>query len=96
MSQPAAAKRLILIVDDDQLLLEFLGEVLRHAGYETVLANSAEVALQLGFADQSHFQRQFKQRLATTPRHYQQCLQGVSGETRLRCPQPAHQPAPAR
>ncbi len=56
----------------------------------------AEVALQLGFADQSHFQRQFKQRLATTPRHYQQCLQGVSGETRLRCPQPAHQPAPAR
>ncbi len=37
MSQPAAAKRLILIVDDDQLLLEFLGEVLRHAGYETAL-----------------------------------------------------------
>lgn len=33
MSQPAAAKRLILIVDDDQLLLEFLGEILRHAGY---------------------------------------------------------------
>ena len=47
MSQPAAAKRLILIVDDDQLLLEFLGEVLRHAGYETALAHSAEVALQL-------------------------------------------------
>ena len=36
----------------------------------------ADVALQLGFADQSHFQRQFKQRLATTPRHYQQCLRG--------------------
>ena len=46
MTQPAA-KRLILIVDDDQLLLEFLGEVLRHAGYDTALANSAEVALQL-------------------------------------------------
>lgn len=36
----------------------------------------ADVALQLGFADQSHFQRQFKQRLATTPRHYQRCLLG--------------------
>ena len=34
----------------------------------------ADVAQQLGFADQSHFQRHFKQRLATTPWHYQQCL----------------------
>lgn len=29
-----------------------------------------EVALQLGFADQSHFQRAFKQRVAATPREY--------------------------
>lgn len=40
-----AVKRLILVVDDDQLLLEFLGEVLRHAGHEVVLASSAEEAL---------------------------------------------------
>ncbi|CAN7490558.1 AraC family transcriptional regulator [Cupriavidus necator] len=31
----------------------------------------AEVALLLGFADQSHFQRAFKQRVAMTPRGYQ-------------------------
>lgn len=31
----------------------------------------AEVALDLGFADQSHFQRAFKQRVALTPRSYQ-------------------------
>lgn len=31
----------------------------------------AEVALALGFADQSHFQRTFKQRVAMTPRGYQ-------------------------
>ncbi|MEC5160874.1 two-component system, response regulator PdtaR [Janthinobacterium sp. CG_23.3] len=45
MTLPSAIKRLIIIVDDDQLLLEFLGEVLRHAGYETMLASSAEEAL---------------------------------------------------
>ncbi|MET3132345.1 DNA-binding response OmpR family regulator [Oxalobacteraceae bacterium GrIS 1.11] len=43
----ATAKRLILVVDDDQLLSEFLGEVLRHAGYEVETAASAEDALQL-------------------------------------------------
>lgn len=47
MTTPNAAKRQILIVDDDQLLLAFLGEVLRHAGHETMLASSAEEALQL-------------------------------------------------
>lgn len=31
----------------------------------------AEVALQLGFSDQAHFQRQFKKRLAVTPKYYQ-------------------------
>lgn len=31
----------------------------------------AELALQLGFADQSHFQRVFRQRVAATPRQYQ-------------------------
>ena len=45
MTLPSTAKRLILIVDDDLLLLEFLGAVLRHAGYETLLASSAEDAL---------------------------------------------------
>ena len=45
MTLPSTAKRLILIVDDDLLLLEFLGVVLRQAGYETVLASSAEDAL---------------------------------------------------
>src|SRR5471032_197332 len=43
----APNKRHILIVDDDLLLLEFLGEVLRHAGYETAQASSAEQALEL-------------------------------------------------
>ena len=45
MSSPTAAKRHILIVDDDQLLLAFLGEVVRQAGYETTEASSAEEAL---------------------------------------------------
>ncbi len=39
--------------------------LLRHGGAP------AEVAQQLGFADQSHFQRAFKQRVALTPRAYQ-------------------------
>ena len=37
----------------------------------------AEAALQLGFADQSHFQRAFKQRVAATPGEYRQVV-GVS------------------
>jgi CheY-like chemotaxis protein len=41
----APAKRRILIVDDDQLLLQFISEVLAHAGYETVTAASGEEAL---------------------------------------------------
>lgn len=41
-----AQKRLILIVDDDPLLLDFLGEVLGHAGYDIAKASSAEQALQ--------------------------------------------------
>ncbi len=45
MSLSIAAKRHILIVDDDQMLSAFLGEVLRHAGYDTAIANSAEEAL---------------------------------------------------
>ena len=34
----------------------------------------ADVALQLGFADQSHFQRAFKQRVAATPGEYRRNL----------------------
>ncbi len=45
MNAPAHSKRLILLVDDDQLLLRFLAEVLGHAGYETVAAASAAEAI---------------------------------------------------
>jgi AmiR/NasT family two-component response regulator len=45
MSTPAA-RRPILLVDDDPLLLEFLATVLSHAGYETIGAASAAEALQ--------------------------------------------------
>ncbi|KXF82298.1 AraC family transcriptional regulator [Enterovibrio coralii] len=31
----------------------------------------ADVAFQLGFSDQAHFQRQFKKKLAVTPKYYQ-------------------------
>ena len=47
MPLPNTTKRFILIVDDDLLLLDFLGEVLRHAGYETAQASSSEQALEL-------------------------------------------------
>ena len=45
MSSAPAAKRRILIVDDDPILLQFIGEVLRHAGYETVSASSGAQAI---------------------------------------------------
>ncbi len=45
MSAAPAAKRRILIVDDDPLLLSFLTEVIGHAGYDTVTASSGEAAL---------------------------------------------------
>ncbi|MDB5960900.1 MAG: response regulator [Massilia sp.] len=45
MNSSANAKRLILLVDDDTLLLEFLAEVLGHAGYDTVTAVSAADAI---------------------------------------------------
>ena len=47
MSSAQTVKRRILIVDDDPLLLQFLTEVIGHAGYETVAATSGEQALQL-------------------------------------------------
>jgi len=46
MSAPATPRRLILLVDDDTTLLEYISTVLRHAGYDTVEANSAPEALQ--------------------------------------------------
>jgi AmiR/NasT family two-component response regulator len=45
MNPSANAKRMILLVDDDALLLEFLAEVLGHAGYDTVTAASAAEAI---------------------------------------------------
>ena len=39
----------------------------------------ANTATALGFADQSHFQRNFKKRTALTPRQYQQFFVGVPG-----------------
>jgi len=47
MNSAPIAKRCILIVDDDLILLQFLTEVIGHAGYETVSANSGEQALGL-------------------------------------------------
>lgn len=46
MSTPTASRRLILLVDDDALLLDYLSTILRHAGYDTVAAASAPEALQ--------------------------------------------------
>jgi response regulator NasT len=46
MSAPASPRRLILLVDDDSLLLDYIGTVLRHAGYDTIGAGSAPEALQ--------------------------------------------------
>jgi response regulator NasT len=46
MSAPASHRRLILLVDDDPILLEYLSTVLRHAGYDTLEAASAAEALQ--------------------------------------------------
>lgn len=45
MNPSANAKRLILLVDDDVHLLEFLAEVLGHAGHDTVTAGSAAEAI---------------------------------------------------
>ena len=46
MTSTLSVKRRILIVDDDPLLLQFLNEVIGHAGYTTVTASSGEEALQ--------------------------------------------------
>lgn len=46
MSVSAPSRRLILLVDDDPLLLDYLSTVLKHAGYDTVTAASGAEALQ--------------------------------------------------
>lgn len=46
MSASVPARRLILLVDDDPLLLDYLKTILDHAGYDTVSAQSAAEALQ--------------------------------------------------
>lgn len=46
MSATASPRRLILLVDDDPLLLDFIATVLQHAGYDTVKAGSAPEAVQ--------------------------------------------------
>jgi response regulator NasT len=46
MCAPTSPRRLILLVDDDPILLEYLATVLRHAGYDTLEAASAAEALQ--------------------------------------------------
>ena len=46
MSASVTPRRLILLVDDDPLLLDYLKTVLDHAGYDTVAAESAAEALQ--------------------------------------------------
>jgi response regulator NasT len=46
MSAPVSPRRLVLLVDDDPFLLEYLKAVLDHAGYDTVSAASSAEALQ--------------------------------------------------
>lgn len=45
--QGADTRRLILLVDDDMLMLGLLSECLHHAGFQTRLASSSEMALDL-------------------------------------------------
>jgi response regulator NasT len=45
MTPAPVVKRRILIVDDDPLLLQFLNEVIGHAGYDTITASSGEHAI---------------------------------------------------
>lgn len=47
MSPQSASRRLVLIVDDDALLREYLGEVLRHAGHDTLEAGTSAHALRV-------------------------------------------------
>ncbi|MBV0934834.1 AraC family transcriptional regulator [Marinobacterium weihaiense] len=42
-------------------------------------ASLGDIALQLGFADQAHFQRHFRQRTALTPGQFQACYRQTGG-----------------
>ena len=50
MSGVTRGEKNILIVDDDELVAEFISALLMHAGYRSTIADSAENAL-IGFAE---------------------------------------------
>jgi len=47
MNLPMPARRLVLIVDDDALLRDYLTEVLQHAGHDTLAAGTSAQALRV-------------------------------------------------
>ena len=47
MNPQPPVRRLVLIVDDDALLREYLAEVLQHAGHDTLGAGTAAEALRM-------------------------------------------------
>jgi AmiR/NasT family two-component response regulator len=47
MNRQTVTPRRILLVDDDALILDFLKQILQHAGYETYVANTGEEALRI-------------------------------------------------
>jgi response regulator NasT len=46
MTSTAATKRLVMVVDDDPILVQYIAETLRHAGYEVLECHSGEQALE--------------------------------------------------
>lgn len=54
VSGPASMQR-VLVVDDDQLVLETVGQMLKHLGYDTTLCSDPAAALELFKNDPSFF-----------------------------------------